>query len=36
MHARLRKNSNCGCTLAELMFLVALHLYWKAHYANRV
>lgn len=32
MHAKLRKNSNCACTLEEAFFLIALYVYLKAHY----
>jgi hypothetical protein len=32
MQARLKKNSNCGCTLAEAFFIIAL---WS-YYADQV
>jgi hypothetical protein len=34
MHARLRPNKNCGCTIEQAMFVIALYL-WLAHHAQR-
>ena len=35
MQAKLRPNKNCGCSLEYVFFLIALHAYLKAHYANQ-
>ena len=34
MNARLRPNRNCGCTLAEAFFLIAILALLKAHHAK--
>lgn len=36
MHTKLRKNSKCGCPLAQLWFLLALAQLWKDRHADRL
>lgn len=35
MHAKFRKDKNCGCTVAELWFIIALYHALKVHHANQ-
>ncbi len=35
MYAKMRKDKNCGCTVAELWFLIALYHALKVQHAQR-